>query len=406
MTSVRRSIVALAAAAAVRGQLDAGLRSRIRFPLHLQGHYVAWEGHPRVGLGNVLAGFGDLYYKAQSRKKTILVGLDHAITRDLSRFFTLGFANETGFTRPSRVRSGLVYDGFEDLQAARRFNVSTAHCRPGKLQVKRALDRESNYTGSLSFEPETSLPCGFREALQALIRGPGIGFRRARTKLRSGWDGDPLRLETLLTQPPSSPIYVAAVHVRAQLRTIEDRASLGASERGTNNQVTAWLKSAPIKAYWAGIAEAIASLCRGHAECPVFVSSESSLVRKHLAEHLRRADATLAVDFIIGTPGVAHLIDHLGDKDALTKARAMGHSRAVATTASSILSNVQGDHRSMRTQVPYLDWWALANSADIVVRCHVGCHPQASTISTKARAWGLDVERASKRAMPDFDGLV
>lgn len=84
----------------------------------------------------------------------------------------------------------------------------------------------------------------------------------------------------------------------------------------------------------------------------------------------------------------------------------MGHSRAVATTVSSILSNVQGDHRSMRTQVPYLDWWALANSADIVVRCHVGCHPQASTFSTTARAWGLDVERASKRAMPDFDGLV
>ena len=402
MTLTFRCVVV---AAAVRGQLDAGLRSRIRFPLHLQGQRVIWEGHPRVGLGNVLGGFGDLYYKAQVREKTILVGLDHAITRDLSRFFALGFANEAsvrphrpvtpGFanetsvrrdgtrTRPGRVRSGLVYDGFEDLQAARRFNVSTAHCRPGKLHVKQALDRASNYTGSMSFEPETSLPCGFREALQALIRGPGIGFRRARTKLRSGWDGDPQRLETLLTQPPSSPIYVAAVHVRVQLRTIEDRASLGASERGTSDQVTAWLRSKPIKACWAGIAEAIASLCRGHAECPVFVSSESSLVRKHLAEHLRRADATLAVDFI-GTPGVAHLIDHLGDKDALTKARPMGHSRAV----------------------PYLDWWALANSADIVVRRHVGCHPQASMFSTTARAWGLDVERASTRAMPDFDGLV
>ena len=56
--------------------------------------------------------------------------------------------------------------------------------------------------------------------------------------------------------------------------------------------------------------------------------------------------------------------------------------------------------------VPYLDWWALANSADIVVRRHAGCIPQASTFSTTARAWGLDVERASKRARPDFDGLV
>ena len=53
-----------------------------------------------------------------------------------------------------------------------------------------------------------------------------------------------------------------------------------------------------------------------------------------------------------------------------------------------------------------LDWWALANSADIVVRRHAGCIAQASTFSTTARAWGLDVERASKRARPDFDGLV
>ena len=68
----------------------------------------------------------------------------------------------------------------------------------------------------------------------------------------------------------------------------------------------------------------------------------------------------------------------------LNRAKAMGHSRAV----------------------PYLDWWALANSADIVVRRHAGCIPQASTFSTTARAWGLDVERASKRARPDFDGLV
>jgi len=37
---------------------------------------------------------------------------------------------------------------------------------------------------------------------------------------------------------------------------------------------------------------------------------------------------------------------------------------------------------------------------------YAGCIAQASTFSTTARAWGLDVERASKRARPDFDGLV
>ena len=75
---------------------------------------------------------------------------------------------------------------------------------------------------------------------------------------------------------------------------------------------------------------------------------------------------------------------NLGNRDELNRANAMGHSRAV----------------------PYLDWWALANSADIVVRRHAGCIPQASTFSTTARAWGLDVERAARRARPDFDGLV
>ena len=143
--------ILLLAAVVVRGQLD-GLRSRIRFPPQLPGRHVVWEGHPRVGLGNVLAGWGDLYYKAIDRDKTILVGLDHAI----------------------------------------------------------------------------------------------------------------------------------------------------------------------------------------------------------------------------------------GDRTKLDRANAMGHSRAV----------------------PYLDWWALANSQDIVVRRHAGCIAQASTFSTTARAWGLDVERAARRARPDFDGLV
>ena len=56
--------------AMVRGQHD-GLRSRIRFPPLFPGRHVVWEGHPRVGLGNVLAGWGDLYYKAIARDKTI-----------------------------------------------------------------------------------------------------------------------------------------------------------------------------------------------------------------------------------------------------------------------------------------------------------------------------------------------
>ena len=212
-----RVLLLAAAGAAVRGQLDAGLRSRIRFPPQLPGRHVVWEGHPRVGLGNVLAGWGDLYYKAIARDKTILVGLDHAITRDLSRFFALGVDNETSVKphRPGRVRSGLVYDGFVDAASAERFNLSTAFCRPGKLQVKQRLDGAANYAGSMSFEPATSLPCGFREALRALVKGPGVGFRKARTKLSKGWDGDAQRLDALLTRPPSSdsPIYVAAVHV-------------------------------------------------------------------------------------------------------------------------------------------------------------------------------------------------
>ena len=65
-----------------------------------------------------------------------------------------------------------------------------------------------------------------------------------------------------------------------------------------------------------------------------------------------------------------------------------------------------GRHVVYSRAVPYLDWWALANAADIVVRRHAGCIPQASTFSTTARAWGLDVERAARRARPDFDGLV
>ena len=118
-------VLLLAAAGAVRAQLDAGLRSRIRFPPQLPGRHVVWEGHPRVGLGNVLAGWGDLYYKAIARDKTILVGLDHAITRDLARFFALGVDNETS-ARPrlrNRVDGGeqpgrqkLVASGFAHNQ--------------------------------------------------------------------------------------------------------------------------------------------------------------------------------------------------------------------------------------------------------------------------------------------------
>ena len=66
--------ILLLAAAAVRGQ-DDGLRSRIRFPPQLPGRHVVWEGHPRVGLGNVLAGWGDLYYKAIDRARPDFDGL-------------------------------------------------------------------------------------------------------------------------------------------------------------------------------------------------------------------------------------------------------------------------------------------------------------------------------------------
>ena len=62
--------------------------------------------------------------------------MDHAITRDLARFFALGVDNETVTPhRPGRVRSGLVYDGFVDAAGAERFNVTSAHCRPGKLHA-------------------------------------------------------------------------------------------------------------------------------------------------------------------------------------------------------------------------------------------------------------------------------
>ena len=108
-------VLLLAAAGAVRAQLDAGLRSRIRFSPQLPGRHVVWEGHPRVGLGNVLAGWGDLYYKAIARDKTILVGMDHAITRDLARFFALGVDNETRHQPGPRVRSGLVYWAIQEL---------------------------------------------------------------------------------------------------------------------------------------------------------------------------------------------------------------------------------------------------------------------------------------------------
>ena len=58
---------------------------------------------------------------------------------------------------------------------------------------------------------------------------------------------------------------------------MEDRAHLGANESVARRDAR---PSRPIRACWAGLARAVASLCRDHDPCPVFVSSESSLVRK------------------------------------------------------------------------------------------------------------------------------
>ena len=81
-----RVLLLAAAGAAVRDQLDAGLRSRIRFPPQLPGRHVVWEGHPRVGLGNVLAGWGDLYYRVSTssarqdvRGRTSTGSFEHAV---------------------------------------------------------------------------------------------------------------------------------------------------------------------------------------------------------------------------------------------------------------------------------------------------------------------------------------
>ena len=67
---------------------------------------------------------------------------------------------------------------------------------------------------------------------RALVKGPGVGFRKARTKLSKGWDGDPQRLEALLTRPPSSPIYVAAVHVAPSAEINARRSPSTSSARG------------------------------------------------------------------------------------------------------------------------------------------------------------------------------
>ena len=253
--------------------------------------------------------------------------------------------------------------------------------------MKQALAGASNYAGSTS-RPRRRCPAASARRSGA-HRGPGVGFRKARTKLSKGWDGDAQRLDD-----------AAAVHVApgAALNAPRHRRDVNHLTRRSAPSSARW-RTAPTSARTRASRATrrapgsgpdhqgllLRERSRASAAATTrarFLCRPSRRVRKHLATYLDNNE-TLSVDFI-ATRSVAHLIDHLGDKAELNRAKAMGHSRAV----------------------PYLDWWALANSADIVVRRHAGCIPRASTFSTTARAWGARRRARARRARPDFDGLV
>ena len=208
------------------------------------GRRLVWVGHDKVGLGNVLAGFPDLYFRALREGATIVVGESHAITRDLVRFFDVGFASERSTCEPSMraspastcAKTYLSYKGLGAADVARLFGANaTAYCRPGPMLARRPLTRAAaspdearargaetyeRYEG-FSFWPNRTLPCGLQYGLRALIRGPGAGLARALPELEALWDGDASRLAGLVSRAPGDFVYAVAVHVRTLLPHFE-----------------------------------------------------------------------------------------------------------------------------------------------------------------------------------------
>ena len=382
------------------------------------GRRLVWVGADKVGLGNVLAGFPDLYFRALREGATIVVGESHAITRDLVRFFDVGFASESSARERSTcepsmraspastcAKTYLSYKGLGAADVARLFGANaTAYCRPGPMLARRPLTRAAaspdearargagtyeRYEG-FSFRPNRTLPCGLQYGLRALIRGPGAGLARALPELEALWDGDASRLAGLVSRAPGEFVYAVAVHVRTLLphfeRTHFHRCSRGGRCGGLRENETAaetrrWLDRPAVRGRWREIADDVENLCGGRAPCPVFVASELALVRADLAAVLR-GRAALDVDFL-RAPSVGHV-------EAAGRRLAVDPGATAAERAS-----------------PYLDWYALANARDIVVRRgHDNLEPKASTYSTTARAWGLDIDRSLRRGVPPCDGLV
>ena len=89
-------------------------------PAALARPAVVWE------IGNVLS----LALEATRGTKKFSRGLDHAITRDLSRFFTLGVDNET-VNGNRNHRRGQGSSTTDSVDAARRFNARRRTAAPG-----------------------------------------------------------------------------------------------------------------------------------------------------------------------------------------------------------------------------------------------------------------------------------
>lgn len=301
------------------------LREQVNRRITAPTQVVVWPGQKNVGLGNVLLGFANAYYAALRTNAELCIHVETPVVATMASAFELGFNVSQ---KAGMVVGGLSFRGIPEEEAIEYFGEEHLKlCKPG------VADRDALLMTSWT---HAGFPCGLQAALRALILEPR-GLRTHRDAFFAAIRGNTAVLDPLLDDQFE---FAAAVHIRTQMRWVEDHRS----EAEGKKETTAFLE----QANFTDIANQLKEMAAGG---DVYVASDAVAVCEALASFLE----PLRVTYV-----------------------------AFARTRGTKVSGA-------RELMPYFDWWALAHSRYIISRRHSDLRRKYSTFSHTAFAWGMDI---------------
>jgi hypothetical protein len=296
-----------------------------------------------------------------------------------------------------------------------RCHFAALECQVPPFSVSLNMFKQTN--GAVEYCGETSI-------LRHSLTGPSRRLLASAEIFKESWTGSSKRIEALFAArsfPPGfsplpplalayshdhevkkafqdfrSPIWDCAVHVRVGFKFVE----MGETEEQNMGEIDAWLaKPATQKALQELVGQVRARLSSGSSSSrgtttgssssasegsveamrsrpSVYIASETSRVREHVAALIRNASTSDVECEFFAWSGTPHPVD------------INGNHRSDKTPGQDNTGPALGSKEDADLLFPYLEWWALAHSRFILVRRGLDLKPLGSTFSATAHLYG------------------